>query len=60
MKAHTKVCGTDQIIPRTRPLRIAAKRQREMMVIITNDTVEDTEWIDEEFLDASGKVQCLL
>ena len=30
------------------------------MVIIANDFVEDAEWIDEEFLDVSGKIQCLV
>jgi len=30
------------------------------MAIIANDTTEDAEWIDKEFLDISGKIQCSL
>lgn len=55
LKAHTGMCGVEQIIPRTRPVRLTARRQRELMAIIACDNVEDAEWIDEEFLDVSGR-----
>lgn len=56
LKAHTRMCGVEQFIPHTRPVRLAARRQRELMAIIAYDNMmEDTEWIDEEFLDVSGK-----
>ena len=58
LKGHTRVCGITQIIPHTRPVIIAAQRQREMMAVITYNDMEDVEWIDEEFLDVSGKIQC--
>ena len=45
-----------QIIPRTRPVRLAARRQQELMAIIAYDNMQDAEWIDEEFLDVSGKL----
>lgn len=55
LKAHTRMCGVQQIIPRTRPVRLAARRQRELMAIIANNSgEEEAEWIEEEFLDASG------
>jgi hypothetical protein len=39
---------------RIRPLRIAAKRQREMMAIILQNEVEFAEWIDRDNLDTDG------
>lgn len=40
----------------TRPVRLAAKRQRELMAIIVNDEYgpEDADWIQEEELDIDG------
>jgi len=35
---------------------VAARRQREMMAIIAYDNATDAEWVDEEFLDVSGKL----
>ena len=39
---------------RIRPLRIAAKRQREMMAIILQNEVEFADWIDRDYLDTDG------
>lgn len=56
LKAHTRTCGIEQTVQRTRPVRLAARRQRELMAIIAYDNnMEDAEWIDEEFLDVVGK-----
>ena len=43
LKAHTRVCGIEQIIPRTRLVRLAARRQRELIAIIAYDNMEDAE-----------------
>lgn len=47
------------IVARTRPVRTAVIRQREMMAIIVSDDTncseaEDAEWIDKDELDISG------
>lgn len=45
------------IVPpkRIRPQRVAARRQREVMVIIANEeNGESVDWIDEEYLDLNG------
>ena len=45
------------IVPlqRIRPLRVAARRQRELMVIIANEiNGESVDWIEEEDLDVKG------
>jgi hypothetical protein len=55
MKVHNKTCGIQDVVAPVRPVRIAARRQREMMAIITYDQSEDAEWIDEEFLDINGE-----
>jgi len=47
----------DLIIPskRVRPQRVAARRPRELMVIIANvENGESVDWIDEEELDLNG------
>jgi len=54
LKAHLRICGTEQIVPRIRPVRVAARRQREMMAVIAYNNMEDVEWIEDEFLDVSG------
>lgn len=53
-KARNAVPG--EIRTRIRPIRIAAKRQRQMMAIISNSEngPEDVEWIEEDELDLSG------
>lgn len=52
LKEHQKSCGAISVIQRVRPIRIAAQRQRELMVIIRNiENQDDAEWIDDEFLD---------
>lgn len=47
-----------EIQTRIRPIRVAARRQREMMVIIANSEngPEDAEWIEEDELDLSGRI----
>lgn len=45
------------IIPpkRIRPQRVAARQQRELMVVIANEeNVKSADWIDEEELDLNG------
>jgi predicted sugar kinase len=41
-----------------RPIRVAARRKRELMVIIANSEngPEDAEWIEENELDLSGRI----
>lgn len=42
-------------VARVRPLRIAARRQRELMAIIAlNDKVEVADWMDEDDIDVTG------
>jgi hypothetical protein len=43
-------------IQRTRPIRVAATRQRELMAIIASGEMEDVEWIDESHVDMTGLV----
>ena len=56
MKTHRRTCGnTRQVVERVRPVRIAARRQRELMAIIVNSQEnESTELIDEEDVDMAG------
>lgn len=54
LTAHTKEVHKKILVPKKiRPIRIAAKRQRELMAIISiNDSNdEDCEWIEEEIVD---------
>ena len=53
-KLHKPVCtaATQQPTTRVRPVRIAAHRQRELMVIIS----KDSEWLPEEELDLQGLI----
>lgn len=37
-----------------RPVRIAARRQRELMAIIAFDVMEDAEWLNDDFVDLTG------
>ena len=41
---------------RDRPIKVAARRQREMMAIIANEQnrLEQADWIDEDLLDLEG------
>jgi len=42
----------DQAIQRVRPLRIAAMKNRELMVVIASrENGTDVEWLDEEYVD---------
>jgi hypothetical protein len=54
LKAHQCLCGVQQLVPRIRPMRIAARRQRELLAIIVQNEAEDAEWIDEDDVDTEG------
>lgn len=59
LKKHVKESHKNNKVPsesrRIRPLRIAAKRQREMMaVLVDNYNHEYAEWIEEQDLDVMG------
>ncbi|KAI9556025.1 hypothetical protein GHT06_018591 [Daphnia sinensis] len=58
LKNHSSMHKTAKIpvIPRIRPLRVAAKRQRELMAIIAHseNDPEEAEWIHEDLLDVQG------
>lgn len=60
LKKHKKVHKNDAVrevltIARTRPVRIAAVRQREMMAIIAREeNGEQVDWMDEDELDLAG------
>jgi hypothetical protein len=41
-------------MPQIRPIRIAARRQRELMAIIASGEMEDVEWLDESQVDTTG------
>ncbi len=66
LKNHMRIHKKDrydipvEIQTRIRPIRVAAKRQRELMVIIANreNGPEDVEWIEEDELsiDLSGRI----
>lgn len=48
LKEHSLICGDTIDAPKIRPLRIAARRQNELMVCLTNDELE---WVDETDCD---------
>ncbi len=56
LKGHQRQCGVQEIVPRVRPTRIAARRQRELMAIIALNEAEDAEWLDEEDVDTVGMI----
>ena len=37
-----------------RPVRIAARRQRELMAVIAFNEFEDVKWLDDELVDPTG------
>ena len=41
-------------IPKIRPIRVAARRQNELMTIIASGEMEDVEWLDEDQVDTTG------
>ena len=47
-------CGVDDKILPVRPVRIAVRRQRELMAIIAFNETEDAEWLEEDLVDLSG------
>jgi hypothetical protein len=57
-KNEKKAPAQVEIQTRIRPIRVAARRQRELMVIIANSEngPEDAEWIEENELDLSGRI----
>ena len=55
--AHTKKKNppVEPTIQRVRPLRVAARRQRELMVVIARqENAVDAEWMDDEEVDTTG------
>ena len=49
-----RACGVEEITQPDLPVRIAARRQRELMAIITYNDHEDAEWLDDDFVDRTG------
>jgi hypothetical protein len=47
LESHIQHCVTKQTIQCVRPVRAAAKRQRELMAVISCNEMEGVEWIDE-------------
>ena len=41
-------------IQKVRPIRVAARRQRELMAVIASGEMEDVEWLDEDQVDLRG------
>ena len=41
-------------IPKIRPIRVAARRQNELMAIIASGKMEDVEWPDEDQVDTTS------
>jgi hypothetical protein len=54
LKCHLQQCGIAQQVLRVRPIRVAARRQRELMAVIAYNDNEDVEWLDEEMVDMTG------
>ena len=54
LKDRLRACGVDDSIPPFRPVRIADRRQRELMAIIAFNELEDAKWLDEDLDDLSG------
>ena len=52
--AATVEATITQPIVRIRPLRVAARRQRELMAIIVQQEAECAEWMDEELLNLAS------
>jgi hypothetical protein len=54
-KKQTTTADIETTLKQIRPIRVAAKRQREYMVVIARqENAEDVEWMDEEELDLVG------
>ena len=52
LKEHQQFCTVVPSVPKVRPVRIAAKRQRELLAIILNhEKQEAAEWLEEDMLD---------
>lgn len=54
LRDHLRTCGLQETIQPVRPVRIAARRQRELMAVIAYNEHEDVEWLDDEFVDLTG------
>jgi hypothetical protein len=55
LKEHKKLHKSkDTIIQKTRPVRLAAKRQKEWLAIFLRNESTECEWIDENELDLNG------
>lgn len=53
LKLHVKTAHQTTLIKKVRPIRVAAKRQREMMVKIASDELE---WMDESDLEMEDPI----
>ena len=52
LKEHEKCCAVVSSLPKIRPVRIAAKRRRELLAIISNEEEQEyAEWLDEDMVD---------
>lgn len=56
-KSHKTILTSQAAAKKTRPVRVAAKRQREWMAIISRGGNMDCEWIEEDELDLSDLPQ---
>jgi uncharacterized phage-associated protein len=46
-------------VERVRPVRLAARRQRELMAVIVHNECEDVEWVNDDMIDMSELVDVL-
>lgn len=56
-QAHQRWCARSvqsMPLPKVRPVRVAARRQRELMCIIATQTSASCEWRDEDEVDVTG------
>ena len=56
LNKHQKFCkkGEKELPLKVRPVRLAARRQRELMCVIKNMDVTEFEWYDEDDIDITG------
>jgi hypothetical protein len=54
-RMHMRQCGITDEPRRVRQLRLAARRQRELMAVIAFGEFEDVEWLDEDVIDSTGE-----
>ncbi|XP_042896686.1 uncharacterized protein [Parasteatoda tepidariorum] len=52
LKDHKKICKSPLQINKVRPVRVAARREKELLVILRNQESEDhAEWIEDDLVD---------